>query len=266
MTDHVQLSTKPPGGNEGLPAGLWPTKAARAVTEAADACHLTGQMGLVTGPSGIGKSTAARAAIRAAKDSDVNAFYISMTRAHEKPQPGLLRIAQSIGAGVQVNMGPAEIFEAILEGIVRWPEEWLLLLDEANFMSDDLLDVVRNLADELEDRRRSVGILLLGTPDLANRINGKVRGQTRRFEPLRGRLGLIWELGGLDGEDFTAVARGLGLPEQAAGKVLAGVGSLPGGMHNIKRLVTTAHIVAGAGNALSLSHLRTATQVRGGGA
>lgn len=255
MTDTLHLTTAPPGGND-----VWPIHSATAMERSVHICRLSGQMGLITGPSGIGKTTALRAVIASLEYDGFEAQRVMMTRAANGLQPGLLRICRAIGASVQPNMGGADIYDALVAHIATtWPRGSVLALDEAQFMSDELLDALRNVADEMRERNRVIGIVMVGTTDLAARINGKIGGRAKHFEPLRGRL-YVEDLAGLAAEDFGAIAARLGLAGPKAAELLARIGTGAGGLHNMARVIQSARRLAGPDNPLSLPFLRVAIQ------
>jgi type II secretory pathway predicted ATPase ExeA len=266
MTDIQQLSTAPPGRNAVLPAGIWPTRPARMVMDAIALCRMGRHLGVISCPSGIGKTTAARAAVQVAADEGYDAHYVRMTITAEGLQPGLMRIGKAIGAPVHTSMGAAEAHDAILGGMLGWTRGGLLVLDEAQFMSDGLIFAIRDIADELVDRGRMAGIVMMGDGALSARINGRAGPRARHFEPLRGRLGASVELAPPDAQDFSVIAWAQGVTQPQAADLVARVGAGRGGLHNVARMLTTARGIAGADNPITLGVLRTAAQVAGVGA
>lgn len=266
MTDTTNHTAKPIADNGGLPSAIWPVRSAVAIAHAIATCRKSGQMGLVTGPSGTGKTTAARAIVGALDEEGIDASLVMMTRAADGLQPGLLRIAKAVGAYVQPNMGGADIYDALVHHIAsRWCRGAVLVLDEAQFMSEALIDGLRNLSDEIRGRDLARGVVMIGTPDLAARIEGKLGGRSKHFEPLRGRLYLD-NLDGLGAADFEAIASGLGVAGAQAVQLLAKVATGRGGLHNVARVVQSAERLAGPGQPLSLGSLRIAMQGLGVGA
>lgn len=260
MTDTIQLSAASPSSNAGVPAEIWPLRSAVAIERAITTCRMSGQMGLICGASGTGKTTAARAIVAALAEGDTDAHFVMMTRAADGLQPGMLRIARELGVYATPNMGSAEIYDALAKHIATvWRRGGVLVLDEAQFMSEALIDAIRNLSDELRGAGLTRGIVMVGTSDLAARIEGKIGGRAKHFEPLRGRLYLA-QLDGLDAGDFEAIAARLGIPGPQAAKLVADVGAGRGGLHNVARLVATAQRLAGERREIALSHLRIAIQ------
>jgi type II secretory pathway predicted ATPase ExeA len=259
MTDSNKLTAPPSEGNAPVPGGIWPIRSAATMAEAVDTCRLSGQIGLVTGPSGIGKTTAARAVVNALEEAGETAHYVMMTRAADRLQPGLHRIGRAIGAAVDANMGEAGMYDAVAHAVAGWPRGAVLVLDEAQFMTEALLDGLRNISDEMRGRGLRRGIVMVGTPDLAARINGKIGGRAKHHEPLRGRLYLA-ELGPLSADDFAGLARALGLAGAGAAEAIAKAGAGRGGLHNVARVMEAAREVAGPGKAPAVAHIRVAMQ------
>lgn len=263
MTDVIKLPTGNPPGNPPGPEGkdFWPTASARGIRSAIEVCRMGQQLGLVTGPSGAGKTTAARKAVSLTQDDDREAIYLPMTRAAESLQAGLLRIAHSLGSGGHTHMGANELHDAIVN---RW---WrvgsLLVLDEAQFMSDALLHGVRNLWDELDGMGRAPGIVLVGTVNLAERIEGRTARKCKEFDALRGRIGVTVALDRLEADDFAAISAHLGLSGPQAQTLLQAVGRGPGGLHNVRRLLAHAARIAGSDGQIGLSDLRKAAAAMG---
>jgi type II secretory pathway predicted ATPase ExeA len=266
MTDTLNLTTAPPGRNAVLPGGIWPTRPARIVTDAIDLCRIGRHLGVISGPSGIGKTTAARAAVQAAADAGHEAHFVRMTITAEGLQPGLMRIGKALGAAVHTSMGAAEAHDAILGCALCWPRGGILVLDEAQFMCDALIFAIRDIADELVERDRMAGIVLMGDGALSARINGRAGPRARHFEPLRGRLGASVEVSPPDAQDFGVIAYAQGVTQPQAAELVARVGAGRGGLHNVARMLKTARGIAGADNPITLGVLRTAAQVAGVGA
>lgn len=257
MTEVVRLSTAQAADNR--LAGLWPTTTAQGITNLMEVCRAKGELGLITGPSGIGKSSAARAAVKAAEAAEAEAFYAALSPVTESLAAGLFRIARAIGINADRNVSSNEIADAIMCRL--WQRGDLLVIDEAQFASSALLHTIRSMWDELDGRQAAPGIVLLGTPDLAARIKGANSRQTREFAPLRGRLGVMAELDGVTAEDFAAIARHYGLAGAQAVKVIEAAGRGRGGLHNVARLV--AHARRTGDGDFGLAELRRAAELAG---
>lgn len=258
MTDTTKITTAPPDGNAGLLTGIWPIRSAIALANAVDTCRMTGQIGLVTGPSGIGKTTAARAIVAALEDRLVEARYVMMTRAADGLQPGLLRIARAIGAAANPNMGGADIYDAVVSHIARlWDGESVLVLDEAQFMSEALIDALRNISDEMRGHHGQRGIVMVGTSELADRFAGRLGGRAKHHEPLTGRLFRL-NLDGLSAEDLETITGALGVGGAGTAELVAKVVAGRGRLHNLARVLDMARRIGGRSKPLSYAHLMVA--------
>jgi type II secretory pathway predicted ATPase ExeA len=259
-----------PSGNALLTGRLWPTLTARKVAHTIEVCHRFGQMGLITGTSGVGKTTAAMAAVSLAKGDEedtgreIDAHYIMMTAAADTLVSALVRLTSSIGRCYRPQYGANELYEALIRR--GWQRHSLLVIDEAQFLPDGALHVLRNLWDELSGFECAPGIVLIGTADLAERVEGRNGRRGREFEALRGRLGAAVKLEPLTSADFGSIVQHLGIVGQRAGEVMERIGRGRGGLHNVRRVERMARQIAGPGNPITLAHIQDAAEVAGVGA
>ncbi|GAN68556.1 AAA family ATPase [Acetobacter orleanensis] len=246
---------------------LWPTSVLEDMEGVMLASYRTGMIGLLTAPSGTGKTTAARmvaAKLNTAPDEDECSYgqeviYIMMTRATDKTRPGLAHIADALGIYTSRGDCPQDIMRSIefkLEG-----QTSLLILDEAQFMSADLLSAIRNIWDRLETRGCNPGIVLVGTESLHERICGRRRSED--MDALSGRLGQKMVNLAISEEDVRAVCKHLNIMGEKEFALLYRVGRERGGLHNIKRVVEMAEQIAD-GKHITLSTLKTSIAVTGG--
>lgn len=271
-SDHKDRSlmtvvTLPAAARSGNRPALWPTATTRDLGDAIENCRLLAQLGLITGRSGIGKTTAARAAVKAAREAAdfgdeleyPTVAYACMTPGASGLQPGLLRIAETLEMHGSAHGGAHEVHDMLVRH--RWVRGSLLVLDEAQFMSDLLLHGVRSVWDELERIGRPIGIVLVGTPELAERINSR-RARANPFDAFRGRLGMTLSIGGLDDGDSAAICRHYGIAGAQAENLVRAVANTPGGLHNVRRLLAQAERLA-TNAAIGLSDLKRAAEVVG---
>ena len=265
MTEVLRLPTSGRGGNH---VGLWPTVTTQSLAGIIENCRILAQLGLITGPSGVGKTTAARLAVKnatVARDNwldsldDPKMVFVAMTKAAKEMQPGLQRIAIAARVAASPHWGAHDVHDALVEH--RWGDGSLLVLDEAQFMSDDLLHAIRCLWDELEQRGYGLSIVLVGTPDLAKRIKDRGR-RGLAFEPLRGRLGACIELEALEPDDCAAICQHYGLTEKNAETLIRRAATGSGGLHNVRRLIHQAELGA-KGKRLAFADLKQAAELTG---
>ena len=142
------------------------TKVARDMLTVARLVRENKTMGLVLGPSGIGKSRCALAI----SEKYVGAIYISVIAGPggSHAPSGLLRaLAVNLGVqGQQINSRPrpkSTQLERVLDALRD--SNRLLILDEASKLSDDSVSLLRDIHDHT-----GIPILLIATRDLHDRI------------------------------------------------------------------------------------------------
>lgn len=253
----TQITLTPPRA-DGQSSGVWQTTAAQQIMALARICCEMRDIGLVTGPSGAGKSTACEAAVEALQGAGRRAHYVTLTRASGTHQPGLLRLASRTGVWCEPNLGTAGIEERILQ---VWCDVRLVVIDEANFATVELLDGIRNLHDELGGVGYAPGILLVGTPDLKDTVHG--RHKRRSASALANRIGQTAEIDLPGDNDFAAICAGLGVTGDKAITLIRAEGLRVGGMHRVRRLVSQARALSGGGS-VTFDHLKTAAVMAGG--
>ena len=136
--------------------GFIDTSVVRQVCEILHNCHVECRLGIVTGDSGLGKTTGVKR--YAAEHSDVIVVY---GRKSMTCKSLMVELATKIGVD---NRGSKDdIFGRIwraLRGSKR-----MLIIDEAEHLKPDILDQVRRLGDS---EFAGIGIALVGLPRLSN--------------------------------------------------------------------------------------------------
>lgn len=243
--------------------GFCLTPTARDITSLLTFCQRYGQIGVVVGDSGTGKSTA----VQAFQEAHSGVVYCRMTKAAAKLQPGLVRLAHGLGAYVSQNGGANELYQDIRRTL-ELRSDLLLILDEAQYMDDELLESVRDLYDESNDPRqnRQMGLVLVGNHGLTDRWSDRSakRRKFNNFKQLRGRLGPMLDLRAPTVDDVSALCAHHGITGRQACGMIAKVATAPGGLHNVANLLRVAVQLAGPGAAISPRHLDEAALVTGG--
>ena len=188
-----------------------------------------GDIVTIIGPSGRGKTRAAEqyCATRS------GAFYLAVSGS-VFTLPGLLgEVSEAIGAPVAVRSALAT--EKAVIARMRAGQNYLLVVDEAHFLRDKLLDELRIIRD-----RARCGLALVANESIEMALN--------RCDQVAGRVGLSIDLTTQPVADVEKIAAGpLGRrPEKAELKILTAAANGPGGLHALRRLLGRAFMLARA--------------------
>ena len=187
-----------------------------------------GDIVTIIGPSGRGKTRAAEqyCATRS------GAFYLAVSGS-VFTLPGLLgEVSEAIGATVAVRSALATEKAVIARMRDR---NYLLVVDEAHFLRDGLLDELRIIRD-----RARCGLALVANESIEMALN--------RRDQIAGRVGLSLDLSTQPVADVEKIAAGpLGRrPDKAELKILTAAARGPGGLHALRRLLGRAFMLARA--------------------
>ena len=185
-----------------------------------------GDIVTIIGPSGRGKTRAAEqyCATRS------GAFYLAVSGS-VFTLPGLLgEVSEAIGAPVAVRSALATEKAVIARMRDR---NYLLVVDEAHFLRDGLLDELRIIRD-----RARCGLALVANESIEMALN--------RRDQIAGRVGLSLDLTTQPVADVEKIAAGpLGRrPDKAELKILTAAARGPGGLHALRRLLGGAYMIA----------------------
>ena len=111
----------------------------------------------------------------------------------------------------------------------------LIIVDEAQHVSDDMLGCLRDLYD-----RCGIGLVWVGNFTLAERWAGKRGARNRAFDAILGRRGPQIELDELLPGDIDAIATHHGIDDAASRDVLSRAAAVRGGLHNVNRILRVA--------------------------
>jgi DNA transposition AAA+ family ATPase len=150
------------------------TKVAKAFLNVTRLVCENGTMGLVIGPTGIGKSRCAQAA----HETYVGSVYLRIINGYHHPRGLTHALAAPLGVRDSRACVRGGHHESELERVIAILRDSsrLLILDEAQKLTDDALELLRDIHDST-----GVPILLLATKDLHDRIQravGPDHGQT----------------------------------------------------------------------------------------
>lgn len=184
--DHFQLKSQPFSEHAAVSA-LWQDQRMDEGLARLEYLIQCGQLGLVTGPSGVGKSALLKRFLHDLLPQRCQSLYCHLTHL---PATGLLRqIVTQLGE--TPRRGKERIYEQILERATRSDGTLLLVFDEAHLLDGDALTDLRLLISSALDVRPPLKMLLVGQEplrgvlrrarhaDLLNRVS--VRYQLRPF-------------------------------------------------------------------------------------
>ena len=133
----------------------------------------------------------------------------------------------------------------------------LLILDESQYMSDELLGCVRDLYD-----RCGIGIVLVANFSLSARWSARRAARKAVFEQILGRLGPRVEVHAPLAGDVEAIMRQHRIEDEASRKLLSRAAATDGGLHNIERILRVAQ-GSGGDRKLTPAALRDAAMIAG---
>jgi general secretion pathway protein A len=121
-----------------------------------------GTLGLVTGPSGVGKSALLKRFLHTLSQQQCQAVYCHLTHL---PSSGILKVIVT-GLGEVPRRGKDRTYEQILQHAGRVEGTMLLVLDEAHLLDGDALTDLRLLISSALDVGPPLKILLVGQEPL----------------------------------------------------------------------------------------------------
>ena len=258
MSEVIRLtSSSPPNKPELCPPELCPLTAYRELHALFATCRRTKQIGVAVGPTGSGKTTAAKAYAAAdAYSSEV--AYLRINTTINAGQPFLNKLCAAVRAYPPHGSGKADFLDAIKEMIVRSYGVRLIILDEMNLGSGEILHLIRDLWDEAR-----CGVVLLGTPEMENLWARRGKSKSDPFEAFRDRIGQRLDIARPDSDDVNALCRHYDLNGKRERDMVADSMRKWNGLHGFDRLMENARQLAGEGQPVAAQHLIDAAELTG---
>jgi len=164
---------------------------AKKVYDTARFCHLDGEIGVIYGDAGTGKTTAVKEYVKKHKDAIlIEADLGFSTKILFKKLHDALHLD---GQG-HIH----DLFEGVVEKLKGSGR--LIIIDEAEHLPYRALEMVRRINDFAE-----IGILLVGMPRLINNL----RGERGNYAQLYSRIGMAVRLDALAQEDTIEIVKSL---------------------------------------------------------
>jgi DNA transposition AAA+ family ATPase len=151
---------------------------------------------------------------------------------------------------------PAKMVRAIGNRLSRIGAGTLLIIDEAQNLTDDAVNQLRHFTDEFQ-----CGIALLGNDEIYSRFMKKADGPS--FAQLKSRIGKRLKREKPRLEDLQAYIAAWNVTDPECGKFLIGIGMKGGALRQIDKTMKLASMLAiGAGQTVGLEHIRAAWKNR----
>lgn len=153
----------------------------------------------VTGEVGTGKTLLCRKLLNALEGSEFHTAYI--------PNPQLspaalnLAVAEELGLHLARNLGQHRVLKEITARLIQLHAEGrrvVLLIDEAQAMPQDTLEALRLLTNLETEKRKLLQVVLLGQPELDERL------EQRAIRQLRQRITFSYTLPPIDRQGMEA--------------------------------------------------------------
>ncbi len=226
-----------------------------------DLCRENGWLGVVTAPSGFGKTTAIRYYAEQHKHHVHHVTAVSVTEQpnSQKNAGGFLRLLLSNWERDVSHCLP--VWQAYQRVAINLKSSkysrQLLIIDEANLLHRTSLQAVRDIYDD-----SNAGIVLIGTPGLDDKLQALRNGDGEIYAPLVNRIGL-WTRLGLEKEDVLAISEPYGL-DAACRRFILAAAEKNGALRAVEALLRTAIRLTGDGP-IGLQHLEHAAEITGAG-
>ena len=163
------------------------TSVSERVFEVARLCHLDGEIGVVYGPAGVGKTAAVKEYVKRNPGTVLIEADLGYTSRYLfRDITKALGVADGYHSQISLNIMFEDTIEA-MKGTDR-----MIIIDEAEMLPYKALEMIRRVND-----KAGVGILLAGMPRLINNIRGK-KGE---YAQLYSRIGYAIKLETLQPQD-----------------------------------------------------------------
>lgn len=230
------------------PPTFFATKTAQRIIDTLSYAQVAGDMAVVYGGAGLGKTTATK---RYAKTA-ASVWVVEMTRSHGRLLGALERIAATLGLR-GIPREPSKVQDRIHDRVAD--TGGLLVIDEAQHLDNDALEAIRAIHDAT-----GIGVVLLGNEVLYSRLTGGKRDAT--FAQLFSRIGKRLRLGRPLIQDVDAMADAWGLTDTEARELLQEIAAKPGALRGATKCLRLASVLSG-GNIRGENLRLTWTQLGG---
>ena len=163
--DHFQLRSQP-FSEHAAAAALWQDRRMQEGLARLEFLTTLGELGLVTGPSGVGKSALVKRVLSGLTPQQCEAVYCHLAHL---PSSGLLKLIAT-QLGEPPRRGKDRVYEQLLERAQRAEGTLLLIFDEAHLLTSESLTDLRLLISSALDTGPPLKMLLVGQESLRGMI------------------------------------------------------------------------------------------------
>ncbi|AVP97938.1 DNA transposition protein [Ahniella affigens] len=210
-----------------------PTPSAEKVIGALRYAQAAGDLALVYGGAGLGKTSA----IRRYRNLSPNVWVATMTPASASVVTALEEIADAVGVSGALGGGAAKLHRAICKRIAE--TAGLIVIDEAQHLSVAALDQIRSLHDAT-----GIGVALVGNEQVYARMSGGNRAAY--LDRLYSRIGKKVRLLRSTHGDIDALVGAWNIKDKACAAQLTEIGSKPGALRILTKVLRLASMYATA--------------------
>jgi hypothetical protein len=228
------------------PPKWFPSPTASKITHTCRYAQIAGDMAIIYGGAGLGKTTA----LRRYAEENPSVWVIEMTRSHSKLLGALERIAAAVGLK-GLAREPAKVQDRIHDRVSG--TNGLLVIDEAQHLDNEALEAIRAIHDAT-----GIGIVLAGNEVLYTRITGGRREMG--FAQLFSRIGKRLRLSRPSKEDVASLAEAWGIVDADIRDLMGEIAMKPGALRGLTKALRLASMTGG----ISAQNLTDAWQNLGG--
>ncbi len=227
------------------------TQTGEKVIAALRYAQIAGDISVVFGGAGLGKTSAIRRHVRTAP----NVWLATMTPASASVVPALEEIADAVGASV-TGGGASRLHRSICKRVNE--TAGLIVIDEAQHLSVAALDQVRSIHDAT-----GIGIALVGNESVYARMTGGNRAAY--LDRLFSRIGKKVHLRKSTTSDISAILDAWNIGGSDCRAQLVEIAGKPGGLRGLTKVLRLGSMFAAAqSRALCCDDIRTAWRELGG--
>lgn len=231
-----------------------PTPTAQRVTMALGYAQMAGDIALIYGGAGLGKTTA----LRSYSARSLNCWIATMTPASSSVQTALSVIATACGLSAAAGGGANALHIAICAKVRA--TNGLLIIDEAQHLGVPALDQIRSIHDET-----GIGIALVGNEQVHARMVGGQRAPY--LDRLYSRIGKRVFLKKPTQGDVDALIAAWSITDGECRAQMTDIALKPGGLRSLTKVLRLASMsAASAGRAICCTDVRASWKELGGDA